>query len=385
MANNTHVAFYIPALHVGGAQQVTVNVANGLAERGVTVDIVLSYGEGLLRAAVSDKVTIIDLETPHILGIGIGASIPVLRRYLHRREPSILFSAMTFANVIAICACRIADTDTTVVAVEHDTFSMQRGFKQRLVSNAAKHLLGSTDCVVAVSEGVKESIVEKTVVDPEMISVLHNPICIDEIRVQAQETVKHRWLDSDQTDVVLSVGRLEPQKDLDTLLRAFALVRKERPQAKLIIAGDGSQRHHLESVADKLGIADDVSFSGYVENVYGYMSRADVFVLSSKHEGLPSTLIEALACGCPVVSTDCPSGPREILEGGVLGPLVPVGDEQALAEAVHTTLDDPTNTERLRSRAEEFSMNAVIDDYLKFVREHATRAQCEHRTALNDG
>jgi glycosyltransferase involved in cell wall biosynthesis len=166
---------------------------------------------------------------------------------------------------------------------------------------------------------------------------------------------------------VFTAARLEPAKDLPTLLEAFASVHERRPETRLIVAGDGSERAALVSLSERLGIRDVVSFPGYEDNPYAYMRQADAFALSSKHEGLPTVLIEALACGCPVVSTDCPSGPREILGDRTYGSLVPVGDAEAFADALVATLDAPPDSDRLRERAGEFSMEAAIREYVELI------------------
>ena len=186
------------------------------------------------------------------------------------------------------------------------------------------------------------------------------------LEAAAREPVAHAWLRPGEPPVVLGVGKLSPQKGFDVLLRAFARVRAERP-ARLVILGEGPQRRALERLARELGIADDVSLPGFVANPFAWMARCAVFALSSRWEGLPSVLIEALACGCAVVSTDCPSGPAEILDGGAFGPLCPVGDAAALAGAILRVLEAPTAPARLRARAATFSVDAAADRYLEVL------------------
>ncbi|MGE0681501.1 MAG: glycosyltransferase [Candidatus Binatia bacterium] len=176
----------------------------------------------------------------------------------------------------------------------------------------------------------------------------------------------HPWFTPSSPPVILSVGRLAKQKDFPTLLRAFARVRATR-RARLMILGEGRKRKHLECLIKTLGIADDVALPGFVLNPFPYMARAAVFVLSSAWEGLPGALVEAMACGCPVVSTNCPSGPAEILDEGTYGPLVPVGDETALARAILTVLGSSITTEKLRARAFQFSIDRVADRYLEIL------------------
>ena len=166
--------------------------------------------------------------------------------------------------------------------------------------------------------------------------------------------------------VLLAAGRFTGQKDYPNMIRAFAKVRAERP-ARLMILGEGKQRAELEALIAELGVADDVALPGFVDNPFMYMSRASLFVLASKWEGLPGVLIQAMACGCPVVSTDCPSGPREILEGGKYGPLVEVGDVQGLADAILRTLESSVPSAELKARAADFSLESICDEYLNLL------------------
>ena len=172
----------------------------------------------------------------------------------------------------------------------------------------------------------------------------------------------HPWLDGSDIPVVIAAGKLKPQKDFETLLRAFALVQAKR-NARLIILGRGPKKQALRELATELGISDCFQLPGHVRNPYAYFSRAAVFVLSSAWEGLPNVLIEAMACGCSVVSTDCPSGPFEILEEGAVGRLVPVGDATAMAKAIIESLDNPTRKDVLLARARAFSYEEAISAY----------------------
>ena len=200
----------------------------------------------------------------------------------------------------------------------------------------------------------------------ERIASIYNPILTDQIKAQSILPVFHPWFDTGKIPIILGVGRLVPAKDFPTLLKAFAHIRATRP-ARLVILGEGRERQILENLAIKLEIASDFSLPGFKANPYAYMSRATVFVLSSLLEGLPNALIEALACGCPVVSTNCRSGPQEILANGAFGSLVPVGDERALAKAILNTLEHPSNAERLRARAAEFDIQTIAEQYLQVL------------------
>jgi glycosyltransferase involved in cell wall biosynthesis len=419
-----HLAFYLPALATGGAQRVTVTIANGLAARGHRVDLLVSDAEGPLRSAVDDTVEVVDLATPTVPGVGTLAAVPAIVTYLRRTGPDVLFAAMLQANVVAVLARELArglagPVPTRIVATEHNTFGARTELRNRLTMALADRLYPRADGVVGVSDGVAASVLSGTRVDPEDVTVLYNPIDVGAIRAAAglpavdgagrpvEDAVERddpatrgpsgarsgvgagpgtvrpdpdRDADTPDADgpLVYTVGRLEDAKDLPTLLRAFERVHERRPDARLVVAGTGSRLADLRAQAGRASAAEAITFPGYVDNAYAGMAAADVFVLSSRHEGLPTVILEALACGTPVVSTDCPSGPREILADGTFGPLVPVGDDAALADAIVATLKDASatgssgtghaDTERLVARALDFSVDAVTDEYLSFVR-----------------
>jgi glycosyltransferase involved in cell wall biosynthesis len=218
--------------------------------------------------------------------------------------------------------------------------------------------------VIAISKGIAEDVAAKTRLAPHRIKTIHNPVFTEDLFDKATAPLEHPWFKDGGPPVILGVGRLTARKDFPTLIRAFAEVRRQRT-ARLVILGEGSLRTELATLSRSLGITADVDMPGYVSNPLAWMSRATVFVLSSSCEGLPGVLIEAMATGCNVVSTDCLSGPAEILEYGKYGRLVPVGDYKALAQAILATIDSPNDPQILRSRAADFSVNKAVDDYLE--------------------
>jgi glycosyltransferase involved in cell wall biosynthesis len=367
MKEQPRIGFYIPALDLGGAQRVTVNIVNGLVKREYRIDLLLSYRGGELRDSVDDRVNVVDLGTPRIPIVGIGASVPEIQSYLNEREPAVLFSAMTYASVISIVASTLSNAQTKVVGIEHTPLDNRAGLKERLTLRLARHLYQFVDRIIAVSEGVADSVVANTAVSESDVFVLHNPVPVKMIRKESEKTVTHPWIQSDKLEVILWAGRLEPEKDLPTLLEAFASVNQIRSNTRLILAGTGSERQKSLHLSETLGIREMVSFPGYIQNPYAYMRQSSAFVLSSRQEGLPTVLIEALACECPVVSADCPTGPREILADETYGTLVPVGDQRALAEAVLSTLENPPDSAKLTERAGDFSMDVVVDEYVAFL------------------
>jgi glycosyltransferase involved in cell wall biosynthesis len=234
---------------------------------------------------------------------------------------------------------------------------------RRFLRWMAKRVYPWADAIIAVSGGVADDLVRLTDIPRERITTIYNPVLTPELLAGASEPPPHAWLAARDVPVVLGVGKLKIQKDFATLIRAFARLRTARA-AKLVILGDGALRGDLERLARELGLAADVALPGYDPNPWAWMAHASVFVLSSAWEGLPGVLIEAMACGCPVVSTDCPSGPAEILEQGAYGPLVPVRDDAALAAAILSVLDSTPDSEQLRSRASAFAVAPAVDAYL---------------------
>jgi glycosyltransferase involved in cell wall biosynthesis len=219
------------------------------------------------------------------------------------------------------------------------------------------------DTVIAVSRGVARDVATLAGIPLDRIHVVPNPVVTAELLTMAAAAVDHPWFAPGAPPVIVGAGGLRRQKDFPTLLRAFARIRRQK-LLRLVVLGEGRQRGRLESLAKELGIADDFSLPGFVTNPYAYMSKSSLFVLSSLWEGSPNVLTEALAVGTPVVATDCESGPREILQGGRYGALVPVGDVDALARAMGETLDNPLDSGALRSASEPYTLEASTVKYL---------------------
>jgi glycosyltransferase involved in cell wall biosynthesis len=237
---------------------------------------------------------------------------------------------------------------------------------RRFRLSLARHFYPRADAIIAVSNGIADDLAQVTGLPRERITTIYSPVITPELQEKARAPLDHPWFAQGSPPVLLGVGRLVPQKDFPTLLKAFARVRAVR-KARLVILGEGIRRMELETLVRELGVAADVTLPGFVANPFPYMAGASVFVLSSAWEGLPGVLIEAMACGCPVVSTDCPSGPAEILDGGAYGPLVPVGNDEALAKAILSVLETPPDPERLRVRAALFSVDRAADRYLEVL------------------
>lgn len=333
-----HVALYLPSLRGGGAERVMVTLAQGFAERGFRVDLVLAHAEGPYLGEVPSTVRVVDLGSSGVL-----ASLPRLVRYLREERPEALLSTLDHANLVVLWARRIARVPLRVIVRAAINVGVNSDNsvdpKDRVILRLVQCFYRWADAVVAVSQGVADDLVRVTGIPRGKVHVIYNPAVTAEIFRKSKQPLDHPWFAPGEPPVVLAVGRLAAQKDYPTLIRAFALVRGER-SARLLILGEGQQRPHLEQLVHELGVGTDVCLAGFEDNPYRHMARAAVFVLSSRWEGLPNALIEALALGTPVISTDCPSGPAEILHGGDYGALVPVGDSAGLARAILQSIGD---------------------------------------------
>ena len=364
IARPQRVALYLPSLRGGGAERVMLGLAKGLWEQGMSVDLVLVRAEGEYLNQLPEGVRLIDLDSHRT-----AASLPKLLRYLRRERPAVLLSALTPTNLVALIAKLIFGRGLRVVVRQDNTFTEEfddGSFKERGVLRVLKWLLPSADGIVSVSHGVSDDLRGAVPAVSRKVTTIPNPVVWPDHSEKAAAPVKHPWFDDINIPVVLSVGRLAPVKDHATLLRAFSRVVDSRP-ARLIILGEGPERRNLTKVAARLGISQYLDMPGFQVNPFAYMSRSKVFVLSSQHEGLPTVLIEAMASGTAVVSTDCRCGPSEILQDGKWGPLVPVGDWRRMARAILETLDNPISPDSLISRASAYSAEASVDRHMEVL------------------
>jgi glycosyltransferase involved in cell wall biosynthesis len=359
-----------------------LNLAIRLSERGHRIDLVMGRARGHFLDRIPAGVRVVDLGAhvaarslpdlvlipstyrywkdlvapgaPRVLG-----AIPAFARYLRRERPDAVLSALNYTNLAALLGRRIARTGTRMVLSVHNHLSTSVAHADssslRAVPRLARAFFPEADGIVAVSKGVAADFASVTGIAPSRITTIYNPVVTPDLARLAEEPAEHRWFSSerDATPVILSAGKLKPQKDFPTLIRAFARLR-ERRDARLVVLGDGPDRGALVALASELGVGEDVDLPGFVRNPFSLMRHASVFALSSAWEGFGMVLVEAMACGCPVVSTDCTSGPREILMDGRYGPLVPVGNVAKLADALESCIDHPIDRASLLARAEAF-------------------------------
>jgi len=355
------IALFLPSLRGGGAERMMINLARGFSEQGLEVDLVLAKAEGPYLSQVPPEVRVIDLDSSRVL-----TSLPGLVRYLRCERPRTLLSTLDHANIVAIWARKLARVpNRLVVRVANnlsESASNAPSLRGRLMPRLVQKFYPLADTVVAVSQGVANDLTSTAGLQRERIQVIYNPVVTADLFEKARESLEHPWFVPGEPPVILSVGRLTKAKDHPTLIRAFARIRREH-SARLMILGEGEDRPNLEALIRELDLEEDVSLPGFVDNPFQYMKRASVFVLSSRWEGLPNTLIQAMAVGTPVVSTDCPSGPAEILEGGQWGRLVPVGDVEEMAAAIIATLNDPNHPD-VSKRAQHFGVEKSVQAYL---------------------
>ena len=393
LRRGARLAIYVYDRRGGGGVALTFgNFAAALATRGYRVDLVLCRAAGPLLEAVPEAVTVVELRrSPLFPAYMLTAAprslisllrlyghrrphpslqslfyLPALVRYLQRARPDTLLSGKPMPNLLATWAARLAGVPMRVVISQHTHFSTEiQDMGWDPLVPTIRRAYSQADARIAVSNGVADDLSRHLHIPrPDIVAL--PPAFRTSFLGQVETEPPHPWLRPEAPPVILGAGRLTQQKDFPTLLRAFARVRQQR-RVRLIILGKGPRRADLEALARTLGIAADVALPGFVDNPFAYMARAAVFALSSAWEGLPGVVVEALAAGCPVVSTDCPSGPAEILAGGAYGRLVPVGNSLALAAALSATLDAPLPRDLLQGRAEAFSIDRVMDRYLEVL------------------
>lgn len=345
-----------------GVDRAAKHLIPALAGRGYRVDLLKVRRHGPHLDEVPDGVRVVDLGARHTY-----ACLPALVRYLRRARPAAMLSDKDRVNRTALLARWLAGVPTRLVLSSGTTISIDlatRGVLERWVQRFSMgRLYPLADAVIVTSGGVAEDMAAYTGLARERIAVVPSPVVPAALFSDPLPRPDHPWIGDPVMPLILGVGELSNRKDFDTLLRAFARVRARRP-CRLMILGRGGARERLLALAASLGVADDVDLPGFVPNPYVFMAHADLFAFTSRWEGLGFVLIESLAVGTPVVATDCPSGPAEILHDGRYGPLVPVGDDAALAQAILATLENPLPPETLREAARPYAIEAATDAYL---------------------
>lgn len=365
--NQKRLTIFIPSMRDGGAEHSMLKLAQGFIKNDCKVDLVLAMAEGPYLKEIPESIHVVDLKAKRVL-----SSLPALIRYLRHEKPDVLLSVMDYANIVALWARKITGIPKRLIVNDQNTISVtaknSRQIRQKIIPGFVKFFYPWADEIIGNSAGVADDLSVVTGIPREKIKVLYNPVITTEMQQKIEADPDHIWFKNDENPVLVTVGRLTQQKDFPTLIRAFAQVRDSR-KAKLLILGEGPDRAKLEGLIQQLGLEKDINLPGFITNPYAYMSHASMYILSSRWEGLPTVLIEALYCGRPIIATDCPSGPGEILQNGRYGQLVPVGDVSALVSAINKVLDGKVNSPPKESWY-PFELKTIVDQYVKLLWEN---------------
>lgn len=357
------ISIILPNLRGGGVERLHILLADEFIRRGYEVDFVLFRAEGELLSEVPISARVVDLQAKRLRTV-----FWPLVRYLRRSCPAATLASMWPVTGLAALANAVSGVNSRVIVSEHNALSQTpayRGWSRRLHRTFGKSIYGLCDGVVSVSEGVRQDVIAGTGLAGDQISVIYNPVRqVMRSASLADPDIVAWWRGGSAK--LIAIGSFKPQKDFSNLLQAFARVLQTN-DARLLILGEGPLRDELEALIVALGLSDRVQMPGFVSDPYPYLAQADLFVLSSAWEGLGNVILEALVCGTPVVSTDCPSGPAEILENGRYGHLVPVGDAEALAHTITKALTASHDRDLLRRRGSEFSVERAAEQYLALL------------------
>jgi glycosyltransferase involved in cell wall biosynthesis len=342
-----------------------VTLLRGLVQQGARVDVLLPPGEHSDLAKAGLDLPRFALDTQHP-----AQAAGQLAAYLAEGRPRAILSNKDQTNALLARNTLRGARPFTVFRVGTNVLEKLRRsdpLTHRLKRRRLAAIYRSADALIGISPGASDALRRLVGEARPPVHTLWNPVDLAAVRALAQAPAGHPWLEAGEPPVIVSVGRLVAAKDYGTLIRAFAALRG-RLACRLVILGEGRQRESLRRLAQRLGVADALDLAGFRSNPFPVVARAGVFAVSSVFEGANNALMEALALGAPCVSTDCPSGPRDVLADGLYGRLVPVGDAAALADAMLATLRSPPDPDRLRSGAERFDMDASVRGYLRVLR-----------------
>lgn len=367
--SKTKVLICIPNLHGGGAERVALQLFRGLDRDSFSPVLFIHERQGaLLRALEGDTRDIIfQHDEPYRRGHLLGSLRGTIAAA--RRADVIIGANEGRAAFLAILAARI--TGKPLILWLHTNWTEFR-HKVSWRQMFALRQFNRADAIVACSDGASAAFADIVPQGATKLSTIRNGSPIIRVQAQALEPVEPQHEALFDRPVVVNVGRLSPEKGHDILIRAHALLREQGVDHRLMIVGEGDLRGNLLALAEELAVSDTVHLLGFQDNPYRYVARATVFALSSRIEGFPLVLVEAMACGTPIVASDCPSGPREVLEDGAYGPLVPVENPAALAEALGAVLRDPAERARLSAlvagRARDFDIGAMVEEWEGLIR-----------------
>lgn len=358
-----HITIFLPHFDNGGVERMLVNLANGFNMLGARVDFIVCRRDRPYLNLLHENIHLMELGNT-----GEAAIVTATRGYLRKERPIAMLCAKETSLELALKARQGSGSTTRIYARAVTNSSRQLMDKNIVVRwfrrAALRRMYRDVDGVIAVSAGVAEDARTIANLSADKIQIAPNPVITPQLHDMAATPLNHPWFSPDQPPVILGVGRLSRAKNFPLLLEAFARVRRQR-DCRLLILGEGRQRAHIENLADRLGVRPHVKLPGFVENPYPFLRHAALFVLSSHWEGSPNVLTESLALGTPAVATDCPSGPREILQDGRYGALVPLDDPDALATAMLDSLAHPLPAEVLQSAVAAYTVENSAREYLR--------------------
>jgi len=356
------IAFILPDLKGGGAQKMIVNLANEFAVRGYTVDLVLISSEGIYHDLVSPKVNLIEFKRSRsILGLGM------LVQYMRDKKPDVIISALFHVNLIVVFAQILSGQKNTKLIISERNHLTKRlddmaWYQETIIKFLVKRFYPKADHIVGISDGVCDDLKEIINRNDVVFKKIHNPVVTSDCENKLKESTDFLYSDDVGLKLVTS-GRLERQKDYPTLLKAIYLYKKQYGDVHLVVLGEGSLKEKLVKIVDDLDLQDNVTFLGFVSNPLPIMAQADIYVQASAWEGFCNVIVEALYCGLKIVSTDCPSGPEEILENGKYGVLVSVGDENMMSQALYKMNWQSAHPSIQKERAMTFTVEKKADEF----------------------
>ena len=357
------VAIFAATSGHSGVDRIFKNLVPWLGKSGYRVDVLTIEGHGPSLQDLPDMIRVLNLGTRHV-----ASALPPLVRYLRKHRPEALLTDKDRVNRTACLARRLAGGPTRLylrLGTNVSTNLASRGFLDRWTQKLSmRYLYAQADGLLFPAKSIADDFICMTGLKAEKVKVVPSPIVKDDIFSKGLEPAEHPWFRNKTSPVVLGVGELSGRKNFEMLVKAVAQVQETRT-CRLILLGKGKRRASLKSLSEKLGIADRVDLPGFVENPYPFIASADVVVVSSRWEGLAVVLIEALALGTPVISTDCPSGHRDVLRNGSIGFLIPIDDHSGMAQAIFKTLNDPVPQKTLQEAARPYEIERSTQAYLE--------------------
>lgn len=357
------IAFILASFNVGGVEKNTLRLAKAMLDKGYEVDLLVIRNEGIYKSNVDSRINVICLNKNSAL-----RSIRSIAKYLKHTQPAALISAKDYINLVVLISKLLVNVGTKIIISVRTNLTTELKhmtlLNRVIMTVMIKLLYPFADYIVTVSKGVAKDLRKILKIKNENIKVIYNPIVDNEITEKLNQKLDVSKYGNSK--IVVSVGRLEVQKDYPTLIKAFKFVLNE-VNSFLLILGEGKEREKIENLIEKLGLNDNVELIGNTDNPYMYMAASDLLVLSSKWEGFGNVIAEALAVGTPVVSTDCPSGPSEILDGGEYGILVPTENPEELAKGILNAFKKDWDKNELIQRSKEFTVEKAAQKYSDLI------------------